>query len=61
MAQGGTVEFDMVMPTSDLVTLDFFMQTLTAPSVTNNGMYVKSAEGEVFGEYAYLTIKALIY
>jgi len=60
MAQGGIVEFDLVIPTSDLVTLDFFMQTLTAPSVTSNNMYVKSAEGEVFGEYAYLTIKALI-
>jgi hypothetical protein len=54
------VEFDMVVPTSTLSNLDFFMQTLTAPMVTNNDIYVKSAKGKVYGDFAYLTIEALI-
>ena len=55
-----TVEFDMVVPTSYLSNLDFFMQTLTAPQVTNNNIYVKSAKGDVYGDFAYLTIEGLI-
>jgi len=55
-----TVEFDMVVPTSSLSNLDFFMQTLTAANVTNNTIYVKSARGKVYGDYAYLTIEGLI-
>lgn len=54
------VEFDMVVPTSSLSNLDFFMQELTAPMVTNNNIYVKSAKGKVYGDFAYLTIEALI-
>jgi len=60
MANNSVIEFDMVVETADIANLDYFLQTMTAPSITPNNMYVKSAEGEVFGEYAYLTIKALI-
>jgi hypothetical protein len=56
-----TVEFDMVVPTSYLSNLDFFMQTLTATQVTNNNIYVKSAKGKVYGDFAYLTIEGLIH
>jgi hypothetical protein len=55
-----TVEFDMVVPTSYLSDLDFFMRRLTAPEVTNNNIYVKSAKGKVYGDFAYLTIEGLI-
>lgn len=54
------IEFDMVVPTSDLATLDFFLQTLTATRFTANSILVKSAKGEVFDDYAYLTIEGIL-
>jgi len=33
---------------------------MTAPNVTNNTIYVKSAKGQVYGDFAYLTIEGLI-
>lgn len=60
MANNSVIEFDMVVPTSDLADLDFFLQTLTATSITPNNIYVKSAKGKVYGDFAYLTIEGLI-
>jgi hypothetical protein len=54
------IEFDMVVPTSDLATLDFFLQRLSATRFTTNGILVKSASGEVFDDYAYLTIEGIL-
>jgi hypothetical protein len=54
------IEFDMVVPTSDLATLDFFLQTLSATRFTPNGILVKSASGEVYDNYAYLTIEGIL-
>ena len=54
------IEFDMVVPTSDLASLDFFLQTLTATRFTANPILVKSAKGEVFDDYAYLTIEGIL-
>ena len=60
MANNSVIEFDMVVPSSDLADLDFFLQTLTATSITPNNVYVKSAKGKVYGDFAYLTIEGLI-
>ena len=60
LANNSTIEFDMVIPTSDLGNLDFFMQTLSASNITPSSIYVKSADGQVYGDYAYLTIEGLI-
>ena len=54
------IEFDMVVPTSDLATLDFFLQSLSATRFTPNSILVKSASGEVFDDYAYLTIEGIL-
>ena len=54
------IEFDMVVPTSDLSSLDFFLQTLSATRFTANSILVKSAKGEVFDDYAYLTIEGIL-
>lgn len=54
------IEFDMVVPTTDLGTLDFFLQTLSATRFTSNPILVKSAKGEVFDDYAYLTIEGIL-
>ena len=54
------IEFDMVVPTSDLASLDFFLQTLSATRFTANPILIKSAKGEVFDDYAYLTIEGIL-
>ena len=54
------IEFDMVVPTSDLGSLDFFLQTLSATRFTSNPILIKSAKGEVFDDYAYLTIEGIL-
>lgn len=54
------IEFDMVVPTTSLASLDFFLQTLNATRFTSNPILVKSAKGEVFDDYAYLTIEGIL-
>jgi len=55
-----SIEFDMVVPTSQLSTLDFMLKEFNATTINQNSIVVKSAEGEVFENYAYLTIKGLL-
>lgn len=55
-----TIEFDMVIPTSELSSLDFFFKTLSASRINQSDILVKSAKGEVLGDYAYLTITGLL-
>ena len=59
-AENPRIIFDMVVPTSDLSTLDFFLQNLSATRFTPSGILVKSASGEVFDDYAYLTIEGIL-
>ena len=54
------IEFDMVVPTSNLASLDFFLQTLTCTRITPNGILVKSASGDVYDDYAYITIEGIL-
>lgn len=54
------IEFDMVVPTPDLASLNFFLQTLSATRFTANPILIKSAKGEVFEDYAYLTIEGIL-
>ena len=54
------IEFDMVVPTSNLASLDFFLQTLTCTRITPGGILVKSASGEVYDDYAYITIEGIL-
>ena len=55
-----TIEFDMVLQTSELSSLDFFFKTLSATRINQSTIVVKSAKGNVFGDYAYLTITGLL-
>ena len=50
----------MVVPTSELSSLDFFFKTLSASRINQSDILVKSAKGEVLGDYAYLTITGLL-
>lgn len=54
------IEFNMVLQTSELSSLDFFFKTLGSTRINQSDILVKSAEGEVFEDYAYLTIKGLL-
>jgi len=54
------IEFDMVVPTSNLASLDFFLQTLTCTRITPGGILVKSASGDVYDDYAYITIEGIL-
>lgn len=58
--ENATVEFDMVVPTSDIADLEFFFKTFTAPDVSSSSIYVKSAKGVVYEDYAYLTVEGLL-
>jgi hypothetical protein len=55
-----TIEFNMILQTSELSSLDFFFKTLSATRINQSSIVVKSAKGEVFGENAYLTITGLL-
>lgn len=55
-----TIEFDMVVPTDQLSNLSFFLKEFTASRMTGGTIYVKSAKGDVYEDYAYLTIEALL-
>jgi hypothetical protein len=54
------IEFDMVVPTSELGSLNFFLDRFVCTPMTAGTIYVKSASGEVFEDYAYLTIEGLL-
>ena len=54
------ITFDMVVPTSELASLNFFLQTLSCNRITSNRILVKSASGDVFDNYAYLTIEGIL-
>ena len=55
-----SIEFDMVVPTDQLSDLSFFLQEFTASRMTGGTIYVKSAKGDVYEDYAYLTIEGLL-
>ena len=55
-----SIEFNMVLQTSELASLDFFFKTLASVMVNQSEILIKSAEGEVFEDYAYLTIKGIL-
>lgn len=59
-SESPTIEFDMVIATSELSSLDFFFKTLNASRINQSDILVKSAKGEVLGDYAYLTITGLL-
>lgn len=59
-AENPRIIFDMVVPTSELSSLDFFLQNLSATRFTASGILVKSVTGEVFDDYAYLTIEGIL-
>jgi len=50
----------MVVPTSDLADLDFLLQDFTATLITQETIAVKEASGDVYEDYAYLTIKGIL-
>lgn len=54
------IEFDMVVPTSELSNLNFFLKQFNSSIMTGGEIYVNSAKGEVFEDYAYLTIEGLL-
>lgn len=54
------IEFDMVVPVTNLSDLSFFLQSLTATRFTTNNILVKSVSGDVYDNYAYFTITGLL-
>ena len=54
------IEFNMVVPTTELNNLNFFLAEFTSSVMTGGRIYVKSATGPVYEDYAYLTIEGLL-
>lgn len=59
-SDSASIEFDMVLETSELSSLDFFFKTLSCTRINQSNILIKSAEGEVFEDFAYLTIKGIL-
>jgi hypothetical protein len=55
-----SIEFDMVIPTSELADLDFLLKDFSATRLTQDTIAVKSAEGDVYEDFAYITIKGIL-
>jgi len=54
------IEFNLVVPTAELASLDFFLQTFSATNFTPSQILVKSASGDVYDDFAYLTIEGIL-
>lgn len=55
------VEFDMVVPVSQLGSLDFFLSQFSSSMInTSSTILVRSAKGRVYQDYAYLTIEGIL-
>jgi len=59
-SENPTIEFDMVVSVDKLASLDFFVKTLNCSRINAASILVKNVEGEVFEDYAYLTIQGLL-
>ena len=55
-----SIEFDMVIPTSQLENLDFLLKEFTATIITQDTISVKSVEGDVYEDNAYLRVKGIL-
>lgn len=55
-----SIEFDMVIPTSELADLEFLLKEFTASRITPDTIVIKSVDGEVYEDNAYLTVKGIL-
>ena len=55
-----SIEFDMVIPTSELADLEFLLKEFTASRITSDTIVIKSVDGEVYEDNAYLTVKGIL-
>lgn len=55
-----SVEFSMVVPTTNLGDLDFLFKEFTASRMVADTIVVKSVEGEVYEDNAYLNVKGIL-
>ena len=59
-SESPTIEFDIVISVDKLSSLDFFVKTLSCSRINAADILVKSVDGDVFEDYAYLTVKGLL-
>lgn len=55
-----SIEFDMVVPTSELADLEFLLKEFTASRITSDTIVIKSVDGEVYEDNVYLTVKGIL-
>ena len=55
-----TIEFSMVVPTTNLANLDFLFKEFTASRMVADTIVIKSVEGEVYEDNAYLNVKGIL-
>lgn len=55
-----SIEFNMVIPTSELADLDFLLKEFTATIITQDTIAIKSVEGDVYEDNAYLRVKGIL-
>ena len=55
-----SIEFSMVVPTTNLGDLDFLFKEFTASRMVADTIVIKSVEGEVYEDNAYLNVKGIL-
>lgn len=55
-----SIEFSMVVPTSQLSNLEFMLRRGRLSYINNQNVLIKNANGQVYADYAYLDIKGII-
>lgn len=55
-----SIEFSMVVPTTNLANLDFLFKEFTASRMVADTIVIKSVEGEVYEDNAYLNVKGIL-
>jgi hypothetical protein len=58
--QSASIEFNMVVPVSNLNNSLFMFSKGSLSLVNNQSVLIKEANGQVYNDYAYLNVKGLI-
>jgi hypothetical protein len=60
LSNNPSIEFDMVVETTELKDVNYFLNTFSCSKINASNILVKSVEGDVYESFGYLTIKGLL-
>ena len=60
LANNPSIEFDMVVATTELKDINYFLNTFSCSKINASNILVKSVEGDVYESFGYLTIRGIL-